>query len=73
MRKKPIIFYICRLKRSCVSVYHQKSVEKDGKINCKTKIKKRPLKIWISILNVPVAISNGIGGVVVASLSKDLL
>ena len=68
MRKKTIIFYIFRLKRSCVSVYHQKSVEKDEKINCKTITKKRHLEIWISILNVPVAISNGIGGAVVPYL-----
>ena len=63
-REKYTIFYILRLKRSCVSVCHQKFGEKDEKINCKTITKKRHLEIWISILNVPVAISNGIGDVV---------
>ena len=53
------IFYIFRLKRSCVSVYHQKSREKDKEINCKTITKKRHLEIWISILNVPIAVSDG--------------
>ena len=63
-REKYTTFYILRLKRSCVSVCHQKFGEKDEKINCKTITEKRPLEIWISILNVPVAISNGIGDVV---------
>ena len=70
---KPIIFNICRLKRSCVSVYHQKFGEKekeqDELLDCKTiqdLSKKRHLEIWISILNVPGAISNGFGDHVVA-------
>ena len=50
---------ICRLKRSCVSVYHQKFGEKekkkemDDKHDCKTisKYDTWYLEIWISILN----------------------
>ena len=64
------------MKRSCVSVYHQKFGEKekkkemDDKHDCKTISKYGTwyLEIWISILNVPVAISNGIGGAVVPYL-----
>ena len=58
-RENYAIFYIFRLKRSCVSVYHQKFREKDKEINCKTITKKRHLEIWISILNVPIAVSDG--------------
>ena len=58
-RENYATFYIFRLKRSCVSVYHQKFREKDKEINCKTITKKRHLEIWISILNVPIAVSDG--------------
>ena len=58
------------MKRSYVSVYHQKFGEKDEEINCKTITKKRHLEIWILILNVPVAISNGIGDVIAPFLRR---